>query len=171
MNSSHSYGFAALLASHPLMGVLGMVAGWAASTAPLGSPLCTAADAGTGILQVASIHLREHAAMYLGMAFGNLISTVVASLVGKRGGWVRESGRGTKCFIVMSIGMVLGSLATGDQSIALARWLGIAPAPAAMLMGMLFAVLVERLTERACYLISRTCKRPQAWLRKCGFTV
>jgi hypothetical protein len=72
--------------------------------------------------------------------------------------WAHEAGRGMRCFFLMSVGMMLGSVAVGDLPIALPGGRVLSAMSSAMLVGMLLGVLAEQLCERGLHL-ARTAQQ------------
>jgi hypothetical protein len=146
--------FSPILANHRVMGVYGMVAGWLATQQPSLLALCTTRPA--GLVPALSVHVREHVAMFIGMALGTLVSIAVASRAQRtQTRWANEASRGMRCFLLMSFGMVLGTLAIGDLQLALPGGLLLPAMSSAMLAGMVLGVLAEQICERG-FLLART---------------
>ena len=136
-----------LFADHPAMGAYGMLAGWLATAQPPLVTLCTTRPLADRLLPTVLMHMREHVAMFLGMALANLVSIAIASWVQNSAkGWRQETGRGTRCFVVMSSGMVLGCVAVGEAGIALPG----VPGASALLMAMVVGALLACVAERLC---------------------
>lgn len=146
MSALRSGDYVSLFAHHPAMGVGGMLAGWLATAQPSLVTLCTTRPLADRLLSTVLLHLREHLAMFIGMALANVVSIAIAVWVQRSAkGWQQEAGRSARCFVLMSIGMVLGCVAVGDGAIALPGALGTSTLLVAMLGGTLLACLAERL--------------------------
>lgn len=139
----------AVLANHQVMGVYGMLVGLMATAQPALLALCATRPTPGSLLSLAYIHLREHLAMFVGMAIANLVSIAVASRV-HRGeqGWRYETWRGARCFALMAVGMVAGSMLMGGSGIAVFDAPGIPQVSLAMLAGIGIGALAERLCEQ-----------------------
>ncbi|MCC2657575.1 MAG: hypothetical protein K0Q76_2683 [Panacagrimonas sp.] len=146
MSALRSTGEVSLFAHHAAMGVYGMVAGWLVTAQPLLPSLCTTRPLADRLLWTVSMHIREHLAMFLGMALANATSVAIV-LWAQRSlkGWRLEAGRGTRCFVLMSIGMLLGCTTIGDAAVALPGAAGSSALLVAMLAGALVACMADRL--------------------------
>lgn len=157
--------FAAILSDHRVMGFPGMAVG---AVLCLQSPvlaMCATRPPGSGLVPLVSLHLREHLAMYAGMALGNLVSVVVAaSSRSEADAWWRESFRGARCFLLMSMGMMLGSVVVAEMSITWSGALGLTPPMIGMIAGMLLAVVAEHFCQSGSYSIFQSMARPRVAL-------
>lgn len=142
MSTLRSSEATSLVASHWAMGVVGMLAGWLFTASPPMLALCTTRPFADRLLPVLSLHVQAHLPMFVGMALANVASILFAAwLQRSEATWQQEIGRGTGCFVIMSIGMLLGCVALGDRAIALpGAWVSFAPL-GAMLAGTLFACM------------------------------
>lgn len=157
--------FSPILANHRVMGVYGMVGGWLATLQPSLLALCSTRPA--GFVPALNVHVREHLAMFIGMALGNLVSIAVASRAQRtQARWAHEASRGMRCFLLMSFGMVLGTLAIGDMQLVLPGGLLLPAMSSAMLAGMLLGVLAEQVCERGLHLARASQERRNARLVK-----
>lgn len=162
MNARRPRELGAVLANHQVMGVYGMLVGLMATAQPALLALCATRPPPGSLLSLVSTHLREHLAMFVGMAIGNLVSIAVASRNHRaENGWRQETWRGARCFALMAVGMVVGSMLVGGSGIAVLLALGIPQASLAMLAGIGFGALAERLCEKGSH-------RPRARARQ-GF--
>lgn len=131
------------------MGVYGMLVGLMATAQPALLALCATRPPPGSLLALVSTHLREHLAMFVGMALGNLVSISVAARVHRaEKGWRHEIWRGARCFSLMAVGMVVGSMSMGEPGIAVLDALGIPQVSLAMLAGIGIGALAERLCEQ-----------------------
>lgn len=164
MNAPRLCDFSPILANHRVMGVYGMVAGWLATTQPSLLALCSSRPA--GFVSLWNAHVREHLAMFIGMALGNMMSIAVASRAQRaQGRWAHEAGRGMRCFLLMSFGMVLGTLTVGDMRLALPNGVLRLPATSsAMLAGLLLGVLADQVCEHVLHVARTSNERRNARL-------
>lgn len=146
MNEPSAGRLAAILGDHRLMGIYGMAVGAVLAMPSSLLALCATRLPAQGLLPLLSLHLREHLPMYAGMAAGNLVSIVVASWQDQAGR--REWHRGATCFLLMSAGMLAGSLAVAEVPFTWAVALGLPPMTIAMLAGMGVGVAAEHLCRR-----------------------
>lgn len=160
MNARRPRELPAVLANHQVMGVYGMLVGLMATAQPSLLALCAARLPPAGFVPLISTHLREHLAMFVGMAIGNLVSIAVASRIHRaEKGWRHETWRGARCFALMAVGMVVGSMLMVGPGIAVPAALGIPQASLAMLAGIGIGALAERVCEQGSH-------RVGAWARQ-----
>lgn len=148
-----------------MMGFPGMVVGAVICLQPQALAMCSTRPPVSGLVPLLSSHLREHLAMYAGMALGNLVSVVVAAS-SRRGAdaWWRESFRGARCFLLMSVGMMLGAMAVAEMSLTGSGTLGLTPPMIGMIAGMLLAVVAEHFCQSESYSIFQSASRPRVAL-------